>query len=800
MSHPATGPRSAPHGTRPRGAGLLGGARLLLAVLLIAGAAAVALEQVYRRNLLHDEHMAVEARAAGLANALSVAVSHRMALLNGLRAFLEVNWERPGFEADFTAYARRLQGSIDGIRTVQWVKDGVIGQTWPAASNERAAGYDLRGDVRPFIREDYDRAERSAGIIISGPTELVQGGLGVIARMSARDSTGALLAVAAVVLDVMPLLAEAGLTGDSTLRLALRSADHGTIYGDSVVLLDRPVTTPVPLPEGEWLIAAVPSGGWGAASAPALAVARGILGLLVVLSGVVGWLVSSRARARARADYEHDRRIGEEKFSRLFALSPDGALVVRQADGLVLAANEGVEVVLGHPVDSLVSRLLPGHPVWEDPGDWQAAFTATQTEGGVRNLPIGFRTAGGQHRRGLFSARPIAIDGEPCLLVLIRDVTEQKLLEEQLAHAQKLEAVGRLAGGVAHDFNNLITVITGYTDLLRSSLDGEDPRRADATEILRASSRAAGLTQQLLAFARRQLVQPRVLDLNRLVADVTSLLERLLGEQVGIQLELAPEPAIVEVDPGQFEQLLMNLAVNARDAMPQGGRLVIRTRQTADEVVLEVEDDGHGMAADVRTQIFEPFYTTKPPGKGTGLGLATVYGIVQQSGGRIAVASEVGEGARFTITLPRSRAVPVPAVPAEPHAALVRGSERILVVEDDAQVRRLAERALAAAGYQVVSASTGEEALALVRSAAEPFQLLITDLVMPGLNGQEVAARFRALVPGAPVLMISGYTDDAATREGLLTAGQSFLPKPFTPAELAERVRDLLEGRRDPPP
>jgi PAS domain S-box-containing protein len=760
----------------------------------------VTFEQLYRRELARDERRAVEARTAGLANALSVAVSHRMALLNGLRAFIEVNWGRPAFQQDFTAYARRLQGSIEGIRTVQWVSDGVIRQTWPAASNERAAGYDLRSDGRPFIREDYDRAERSAGIIISGPTELVQGGMGVIARMSARDSTGALLAVAAVVLDVLPLLSEAGLAGDSTLRLALRSADHGTIFGDSLVLRDRPVMVPVPLPEGEWLIAATPPGAWGAAGTSGVVAVRAVLVLLVGLSGAVGWLVSSRARARARADYEHERRLGEEKFSRLFALSPDGALVVRQADGLVLAANEGVEMVLGHPVDGLVSQALPEHPLWEDPGDWLAALTATRDEGGVRNLPIRFRTAGGQLRRGLFSARPIEIDGEPCLLVLIRDVTEQKLLEEQLAHAQKLEAVGRLAGGVAHDFNNLITVITGYTDLLRQSLDEADPRQADATEILRASSRAAGLTQQLLAFARRQLVQPRILDLNLLVANVTGLLERLLGEQVKIRLELAPEPAIVEVDPGQFEQLLMNLAVNARDAMPQGGRLAIRTRQTAEEVVLEVEDDGHGMAADVRTQMFEPFYTTKPPGKGTGLGLATVYGIVQQSGGRIAVASEVGEGARFTITLPRSRAQPAAALPPELHAVLVRGSERILVVEDDDQVRRLAERALGAAGYQVVSASAGEEALALVRSAAEPFQLLITDLVMPGWNGQEVAARFRALVPGAPVLMISGYTDDAATREGLLTAGQSFLPKPFTPAELAGRVRDLLEGRRDASP
>jgi len=772
----------------------LGGTRLTLLILLVGTGLSVAVERAYRSDRLREERAAVTGTAAGLANAVSVAVNHRMALLNGLRALVEVTWGRGGFAADFTAYASRLHGSIPGIRSVQWVQDGVIRQTYPTGGNERAIGYRLTDDPRPFIVEDYRRAEAGTGIVISGPTDLVQGGLGLIARTPARDSAGGLLAVVAVVLDLPPILAEAGLGADPALRVALHSRDGAVFAGEAGVLSGNPVVREVPLAEGTWTLAVVPAAGWGAALRPRLAVVRVTLATLVALAALVGWLAAGRARARAREKEERERRRGEEKFSRLFALSPDGALLSRVSDGLILEANEGAVATLGYSRAELLGRSALDLGIWVNPADRDQAIMLMRQRGVLRNFPARFRTGDGRLREGLYAGRVIEVDGEPCLLSLFRDVTDQKELEAQLAHAQKLEAVGRLAGGIAHDFNNLVTAITGYGELLRSGLAAEDPRRADAEEILRAAGRAAGLTQQLLAFGRRQLAQPRVIDLNQLVGELDKLLQRLAGEQVAVVTELAEEVVPVHVDPGQFEQVLVNLVVNARDAMPGGGRVLIRTRIVGAEAVLEVSDEGDGMTEEVQARAFEPFFTTKARGKGTGLGLATVYGIVQQSAGRIDLTSEPGQGTRFVITLPRAEGEPQPLA-ADGRPGVSRGGrERIVLAEDDAQVRRLAERTLAAAGYTVQACADGEQCLAAVRDGSPGPDLLVTDLVMPGIGGHQLARRCRELAPGLRVLFVSGYTDDVAERQGLVGAGQAFLPKPFTPAELVARVREILDS------
>jgi len=389
------------------------------------------------------------------------------------------------------------------------------------------------------------------------------------------------------------------------------------------------------------------------------------------------------------------------------------------------------------------------------------------------------------------------------------DITERKALEMQLLQAQKMEAVGLLAGGVAHDFNNVLTAIGGYAELVREDLPGEDARRHDVEEILRATERAATLTRQLLAFSRRQVLAPRVLDLNGVVAGVDNMLRRLIGADVELRTALGPVLGAVRADPGQLEQVIMNLVVNARDAMPRGGKLTIETANAElDEsyalehpsvvagpyVMLAVSDSGVGMDAATQARIFEPFFTTKEKGKGTGLGLATVYGIVKQSGGNIWLYSEPGRGTTFKIYLPRVDQPPEqPAAAPAPRAA-PRGSETVLLVEDDEAVRALARKMLAAHGYTVLAAASGAEALKLAADHTGPIHLLVTDVVLPGMSGRELATRFQSVRPGLKVLYTSGYTDDAVVHHGVLDPGIAFLQKPFTSGTLARKVRETLDS------
>ncbi len=390
---------------------------------------------------------------------------------------------------------------------------------------------------------------------------------------------------------------------------------------------------------------------------------------------------------------------------------------------------------------------------------------------------------------------------------VVTDITERKMLEERLTQAQKMEAVGRLAGGVAHDFNNLLTVINGFSEAMLLDTGPDDPRRDALVSVIDAGRRAADLTQQLLAFSRKAIVKPELVDLNERVESIGRMLRRLIGEDVILVTRLTPSLSRVMIDPSQLEQVLMNLAVNARDAMPRGGTLTIETRDVtlgADDdetrgdlapgpyARLSVSDTGLGMSGDVRERVFEPFFTTKDFGKGTGLGLATVFGVVKQAGGHIRVESEVGRGSAFVVLLPAHRNPPRTSRRAVEVGA-PRGSETVLLVEDEDGVRRLARVVLERQGYAVLDASSASEALKILDARGGAIDLLVTDVVMPQMDGRELADAVRARSPSTRVLFMSGYMDDAVMRHGVGALSEAFLQKPFTPAMLARKVREVLD-------
>ena len=390
---------------------------------------------------------------------------------------------------------------------------------------------------------------------------------------------------------------------------------------------------------------------------------------------------------------------------------------------------------------------------------------------------------------------------------ILSDVTEKKRLEESYRQAQKMEAIARLTGGIAHDFNNILSTILANAHFLLKDLDRSDIRRADAEEVRVAAERAAGLTRQLLAFSRRQVLDPCVLDLNGAVSGLEKMLRRLIGEDVQLEVRLHPALGRARVDAGQIEQVVMNLVVNARDAMPSGGRLTVSTENLSDAeaqrfhpgisalegwVALKVTDTGIGMDPELQSRIFEPFFTTKELGKGTGLGLSICYGIIKQSGGAISAVSEVGQGSTFVVLLPRVEAMANVAL-AEGPAGEVGGDETVLLVEDDDTVRAALSRALSERGYRVLVAGHGRDALAAAREHQGPIHVILSDVVMPGMSGPEVVRQLSPVHPEARAIFMSGYTDHAGLRDSRLRESSSFLQKPFTPEALARRVREVLD-------
>jgi len=510
---------------------------------------------------------------------------------------------------------------------------------------------------------------------------------------------------------------------------------------------------------------------------------------------------------KGRRESEAALRVSEATYSALVEQAPVGIYRSTPA-GRFVSANAALARMLGYDSPAELLTLDLARDVYADPDERRRLIEQdTYTDQVYDELEATWKRKDGTRIRVQLSARAIRDKAGHVEFyeAFVRDITTQRQLEAQLAQAQKMEAIGRLAGGVAHDFNNLLTVILSYSDLLLEEIPKDSPHGEDIGQIRKAAQGASELTRQLLAFSRQQVLEPKVVDLNAAVTGIERLLGRVLREDIRLRCTLAADTGTVRVDPGQLEQVIMNLAVNARDAMPRGGQLTVETANVDLDatymeahplaapgryVMLAVTDTGTGMDAATQARIFEPFFTTKEVGKGTGLGLATVHGIVQQSGGFIWVYSEPNHGTCFKIYLPRvDEAVSDVATAA---ARILRGTETVLVVEDVEAVRAVTRRMLERYGYQVLEAADGEAAIRLAATAGH-IHLLLTDVVMPNVSGRDLAALFAKTYPDTKVVFMSGYTDDAIVRHGILEEGIAYLQKPFSPESLVSKVRAVLD-------
>jgi PAS domain S-box-containing protein len=545
-----------------------------------------------------------------------------------------------------------------------------------------------------------------------------------------------------------------------------------------------------------------------------------VIGLLIYSSGALAVVAHRRARAvegakQQMAVQELDLRHANEHLETLIQASPFGIVAV-DPDGNVQSWNAAAESMFGWAEQEVLGRIPP----------FLRMDQVEQFHAKIQQTMRGEPSTGLERQRQRKDGNTIdvAVWTAPLrdatgsiisIILAIADISERKKLEEQLRHSQKMEAVGRLAGGVAHDFNNLLTIINGYGHMMMGALSGQERLRSHAEQILKAGNQAAALTTQLLAFSRRQMIQPKAVDLNHVITSLEKMLRRVIGENIVLYTLLGEDLDCVKADPNQMEQVLINLVANARDAMPRGGALTISTRNVKLEtrltcegneilpgcyVEIAVSDTGEGMDEETRSHLFEPFFTTKERGKGTGLGLSSVYGSVRQNGGGILVHSQRGRGAEFLIYLPQLREQAT-AAKTEPAAKdHHRGYETILLVEDEAELRKMLRESFTGAGYRVLEAADGTDALRKWEREAPSIDLLLTDVVMPLLNGRELAKRLTSVAPHIQVIYMSGYADDVLAYHGTLAPDTVLIQKPFSPADVMLKVREVLDARKSGPP
>jgi PAS domain S-box-containing protein len=539
------------------------------------------------------------------------------------------------------------------------------------------------------------------------------------------------------------------------------------------------------------------------------------LGALVTLSFAL-WrhqqVHGLRTEIARRKQTEEELHQSEQRFFTAFRSSPEAMSITVLKDGRYIEANDVFLRTLGYEREELVGKTSTELRIWARLEDRSALIQKLLRGELVRDMELNARTKSGQIRQVLLSLETIHLQDELCVLASLRDITEHKLLEEQLRQAQKMEAVGRLAGGVAHDFNNLLAIMMGYSELLLGKLSSSDANRKTVEHIFDAAKKASEVTHQLLALSRRQVLQTKVVDLNAVAGDAQKLLQRLMGEDIELVMRLGPDAGYVMADPGQLVQVIMNLAVNSRDAMPGGGRLTIETTNVVVDktyahthrpqepgayVMLVVSDTGHGMDENTQIHIFEPFFTTKELGKGTGLGLSTVYGIVKQSNGSIWVESHPDRGTTFRIYLPQVAQPRNQEEHSVPASEALGGSETILIVEDEQSLRKMTRESLEIAGYRVLEATDVYDAICIAEQHKEPIHMLVTDMVMPKMSGTALAEKVREIRIGIQVIYVSGHTDSSLLRHQLTAENTSFLQKPYSRNDLLREIRKLLMAKSE---
>jgi len=832
---------------------LLAGAGVLAATLYLSNA----LHTVERAELRRHIELAV-IRACG---DIAAAVDSRLAVLDRMARRWEVrgSMTRAEWEADAALYLR----DILGFRALAWMDAGLVTR-WAAHDGGPVLEWRALA-ARPEVLAALQAARRRHTVVLSAPLRLADAQVVAVAAAPLAPAgrfDGYLLAVIGYheLLDaVLARSAAAGFViaaGDAGRQVYLSSAEWGGSDPDWTMQSAADVGG------RRWEVRVWPRPGWVTTRRLALPAVVIVLGTAIasLLSLSLYWAEAARRRARQAeaANRELERevaerkqaqkelaqardllevrvsertaelaqanaalraeiaerlraeeilRASEERYRNLFESAND-IVYTHDLQGNFTSLNRAGERITGYTREEVL-RMNMADIVAPEHSELARQMIARKLGGeGPSTYELTILTRDGRRLIVEISSHLMFENGKPAgALGIAREVTERKRLEEQLRQSQKIEAIGRLAGGIAHDFNNLLTIIGAYSHMLLTDLPEDQPARGYANEILAAAERASALTDRLLAFSRRQVIQPVLVDLNELIRNILGLLRRMVGQDIELSVVLAEELGEIRADPTQLEQVIMNLVINSRDAMPAGGKLVLETANLDLEhgrpggpragrwVVLRVRDTGHGMDAEVQSHLFEPFFTTKGPGKGTGLGLSIVYGIVKQSGGEIAVQSAPGQGATFTIYFPRAEhAVLRPAAPAEEDLA-PGGGETVLLVEDEPGVRKLVRQMLAQQGYQVLEAAGGADSLALVERYPGRIDVLLTDVVMPQMNGRELAERLTALRPGLKVMYMTGYTEDAVVREGISSADVVCLQKPFLPETLARKVREVLDRR-----
>ena len=769
---------------------------------------------------------------------VAAVMNRRASQISSLQAYVETVRDAGQLARGFDTFSAGLAGGAPGVRAVEVVRGGRIAMVYPRAGNEQALGLEFVRHPNEVLRDGYRRALRSEQVMIVGPLRLVQGGDGLILFMRVHAAYDPAIELVELVLDVPSLLQAANLVPPPVgLSLQLRDRLGRVLGAPAVVLAADPVVVPVATSDGQWELRGAPAKGWDAELAPSLRPIRLSIALIVLLVTVVAYQLSGRqARLSALVEqrtvelrrkteeqattivrqHETERALqtSEERLRLALSASRSATYEVDLASG-DMKWSEGVGPVVGRPAGTQPDTFEEALGYVEPPYRQRvaSAFAVAQMTPSQGLLEVRApREDGGVTWLSLTYLSQAETDGVVRRIVgTMTDISERKRLEEQFLHAQKMQAMGALAGGVAHDFNNLLTVIIGAGHLARRTADAAgapNDLKTDLDDVLAAAQRASVLTGQLLAFSRRQVLQPRHFDMRVLVGGTETMLRRLVGETIQLKTEMSDEAMPIFADQGQLTQVVMNLAINARDAMPAGGTLRLTLHggnkpsgtPMPDEVlsaeryaVLSVTDTGVGIDPAIRSQIFDPFFTTKPVGQGTGLGLATVYGIVMQLGGTLRVHSEAGRGTTFEVYLPLEddTAGEVLLSPV-PRAAAPGKGRTVLLAEDEPALRALAQRVLRGAGYQLIVAEDGYAALEAARAHQGVIDLLISDVVMPRLSGLELAGILLVERPQLRVLLLSGYPQRAAPESAVLLNDVPFLAKPFVPDDLLTAAHRAL--------